>query len=353
MFPLEFPLSVLRDRAQPEEWVIDPFCGRGTTNFACRSLGLSSFGIDSSPVAVASSRAKLVQVAPITIRRVVSRILRDAGEPREVPNGPFWRLAYDIQVLKDLCRLRESLLISCESDARIALRGILLGALHGPLKKDVATSSYLSNQCPRTYAPKPAYSVRYWNERGLMPPKMQIMDIITMRAERYYGTVVDRTLGRIVQADSRERRAFRWLERQPAADWVITSPPYYGMRTYIPDQWLRHWFVGGPADVDYSMREQLTHQSPEAFAAQLRQVWGNVGRVCNPDARMVIRFGGINDRKADPQGVLLNSLRSSGWEVEELQSAGTASNGRRQADHFLQKGNRAVEEFDVWARRCD
>jgi hypothetical protein len=352
MFPLEFPLSVLRERARPQEWVIDPFCGRGTTNFACRSLGLSSFGIDSSPVAVASSKAKLVQASPITIKRMASRILREAGEPRDLPNGPFWQLAYDSQVLKDLCRLRESLLLLCESDARIALRGILLGALHGPLKKN-GTTSYLSNQCPRTYAPKPAYSVRYWQERDLKPPKMQVMDIIAMRAERYYGNEVDKTAGRVVQADSREPQAFRWLARQPKADWVITSPPYYGMRTYIPDQWLRNWFVGGPAEVDYSTRQQLTHHSPEEFAQQLRSVWKNLGQVCNPNARMVIRFGGINVRKADPQNILLNSLSASGWRMESLQAAGTASHGKRQADHFLQKDSRAAEEFDLWARLSD
>jgi hypothetical protein len=30
MFPLDFPLAWLR-RARPGEWVLDPFCGRGTT----------------------------------------------------------------------------------------------------------------------------------------------------------------------------------------------------------------------------------------------------------------------------------------------------------------------------------
>jgi len=350
MFPLEFPLSVLRERAQKGEWVLDPFCGRGTTNFASRSLGLPTFGIDSSPVAVASSQAKLVQVAPITILRVASRILREVSEPRDVPQGRFWELAYDPGVLRDLCKLRESLLVSCESDARIALRGLLMGALHGPLKKD-GSSSYLSNQCPRTYAPKPAYSVKYWQEHALHPPHVRLLDIINMRAERYYGTAIDKTKSRIVQADSRDQRAFRWLRHQPGADWVITSPPYYGMRTYIPDQWLRNWFVGGPAVVDYYNERQLSHRSPEDFAAQLRSIWMNVSQVCNEGARLVIRFGGINDRKANPRTVLLNSLRESGWRVETLISAGNASNGKRQADHFLQAESRAIEEFDVWARK--
>lgn len=36
MFPLEFPLGVLTRQSRPKQWVLDPFCGRGTTTFAAR-----------------------------------------------------------------------------------------------------------------------------------------------------------------------------------------------------------------------------------------------------------------------------------------------------------------------------
>ncbi|WP_338066098.1 DNA methyltransferase, partial [Hydrogenibacillus schlegelii] len=39
MFPLDFPLSHLKE-ARREDWVLDPFCGRGTTLYAARLLGL-------------------------------------------------------------------------------------------------------------------------------------------------------------------------------------------------------------------------------------------------------------------------------------------------------------------------
>ena len=41
MFPLEFPLAVLRS-APRNALVADPFCGRGTTIYAARYLGLKS-----------------------------------------------------------------------------------------------------------------------------------------------------------------------------------------------------------------------------------------------------------------------------------------------------------------------
>ena len=59
MFPLVFPLRILERYASRGEWVLDPFSGRGTTNYAARLLGLPSVGIDSSPVASALTQAKM------------------------------------------------------------------------------------------------------------------------------------------------------------------------------------------------------------------------------------------------------------------------------------------------------
>src|SRR5262245_7275247 len=63
MFPLAFPLTILR-RASAGDWVLDPFCGRGTTLYAARLLGLPCVGVDSNPVAAAIASAKMCHVTP-------------------------------------------------------------------------------------------------------------------------------------------------------------------------------------------------------------------------------------------------------------------------------------------------
>src|SRR5262245_21662849 len=156
MFPLEFPLAVLRERAAQGDWVLDPFCGRGTTNYAARVLGLPSIGVDSSPVAVAIAQAKVANTTPHMIVAAAERILLAAKLDQAPPDGEFWQRAYRREVLIALCRLRADLLRDCRSAARKALRAIVLGALHGPRTK--GRPSYFSNQCPRTYAPKPRYA---------------------------------------------------------------------------------------------------------------------------------------------------------------------------------------------------
>jgi DNA methylase len=348
MFPLEFPYSILSGHGAPGDWVMDPFCGRGTTNYASRMLGLPSIGIDSSPVAVALSQAKLANTSPSAIVRAARQVLDEVTAPAEVPMGECWKWACDKDVLHTICRLREGLRRDCRSAARKALRAVLMGALHGPQPK--SRPSYLSNQSPRTYAPKPRYAVRFWRSRGLIPPQVDVLEIVTARAHRYYGGEVRTAVGQVVHGDSREQSTYARLGTAAKTRWVITSPPYYGLRTYIPDQWLRWWYLGGPPTVDYSSAGQVSHGSPEQFAEQLRHVWRNVGGICAPGAELVVRFGAINDRRVDSLAILMHSLEGSGWVVDRCEPAGAASTGRRQAVHFARRKTGALEEHDVWAQ---
>lgn len=347
MFPLDFPLSILQRRARGGDVVLDPFCGRGTTNFAARLVGLRSLGVDSSPVAAAITAAKLVTTTVEDICIEARGILTER-EARHMPESEFWRWAFHPDVLDALCRFREAFLEDCISDTRVALRGIVLGALHGPKQKTFP--GYFSNQCPRTYSPKPAYATRFWRERGLAPEPIDVLAVIERRAKRYYGMSSD-IAGAVRLADSREVEALQPETPETQFNWVITSPPYYGMRTYIPDQWLRNWFVGGSDAVDYTNRNQLVHSSPEDFAADLRKVWRNSGSVCAKDANMVIRFGGITDRLADPVSLMKNSLINSGWRIATIKEAGSSALGKRQANAFLRCKSDPMAEYDVWATR--
>lgn len=346
MFPLRFPHGILRRRAAAADVVLDPFCGRGTTNYAARLLGLASVAIDSSPVAVAITRAKAARTTPERILAAYDglAVTEPVIAPR-VPVGEFWRWAFHHDVLALLVRLRSVLAgfpLTPEVDA---LLGILLGALHGPLAK--RHPSYLSNQSPRTFAPKPDYAARYWRERGLLPPSVDVRAVIARRAARYYGT--ERGTGSIAVAHG-DARTLELSELVPApVRWVITSPPYYGMRTYLADQWLRAWLLGGPAAPSYRDAHQLSHRSPEKFAHELRTVWRRARGAARDDAWLVIRFGAITDRRADPGEVLRASLTGSGWRTLTRRSAGAAPRARRQAEQFQRRRSRAAVEFDLWA----
>jgi hypothetical protein len=305
--------------------------------------GLHAFGIDSNPVATAISEAKLANTSPGRVVAAATKILAEILEPRDLPSGEFWHRAFHNKVLQVLCRLREGLLLNCESDARKALRAVILGALHGPRAKQQA---YFSNQCPRTYAPKPRYAVKFWRQRKMVPPEVDALHVITRRAKRYFGEERTKASGCVVMGDSQQAHSFNAIDSK--VSWIVTSPPFYGMRTYIPDQWLRRWFLGGPSKVDYSNEGQLSHSSQEDFASGMRAVWNNCAKHAKPNCRLVLRFGAINDRKVDALALVKESFRDSSWKILTLRTAGSASTGKRQADHFV-PASAAIQEYDIWS----
>jgi DNA methylase len=346
MYPLDFPLRVLKGARNSGSWVLDPFCGRGTTNFAARLLGMPSIGIDSSPVAAALAEAKLLHASPADVVASAIEILAAIKQPHDVPTGEFWELAYHEKTLHELCRLREGLLADCSSSSRILLRAIVLGALHGPRPK--GKPSYFSNQSPRTFAPKPKYAVKFWTERNLCPEAVDVLAIVRVRAERYLTVAAPSVDGRVRLGDSRQPGTFSGM---PKFSWIVTSPPYYGMRTYVPDQWLRNWFMGAANHVEYRYSEtQIEHTGASHFSREMGRVWENLAGNSASDARLIIRFGGIHDRNAEPMGILRSSLSNSGWKIVTTKLIPDADTGRRQVRQFQSNPRKCITEHDVYCR---
>jgi hypothetical protein len=350
MFPLDFPQRrIKRETSSGQEPVVlDVFCGRGTTLYAARTAGLKSYGIDTSPVAVAIAKAKLASTSLSSVIQLSKQILNTADDAA-VPQGDFWRLAYHPSTLRDITRLRTGLLAARDTGSARLLTAIALGALHGPLAKNLANSGYFSNQMPRTYACKPAYAVRYWEARRLKAPQIDVASVIRRRATRIFSTPIVRGIAgsTVIQGDSGNPSAFKSIS---GANLVITSPPYFGMNTYVEDQWIRNWFLGGPVNVTYGTRGQICKGDASDFAGALAKVWDNVGTVRSVSAplKVIVRFGGIRSRRSDPWSLLSGSFEQSRhrWRLVTRRAVSAIAPGRRQAEQ-MRISDVALEEFDA------
>jgi len=342
MFPLQFPFEALAD-ANDNEWVLDPFCGRGTTNFAARIRGLPSNGFDANPVAAYIAMSKFVTVRPTEIIRLTRKLIKKNSKPQDIPEGKFWDLCYHPKTLKTICILRQALLDHCSSNEEIALRALLLGVLHGPTMK--GQPSYLSNQMPRTYATKPNAAINFWLKRDLEPKQVDVVALIKRRAEFCFLETPPPVKGGAYLKDSRTTLD---LNTGIQYKWVVTSPPYFGMRTYIPDQWLRNWFVGGIDRVDYDQQNLITHHLNK-FTSDLSDVWKNVADVCTDRAHLIVRFGALPSLFQDPAELLIKSLEMAGsnWNVIDIQPAGNATMGQRQSEQFQKNLGSAHTEIDL------
>lgn len=348
MFPLEYPLRILRKHKKTNPVVCDPFCGRGTTIYAARHVGLPCWGVDTSPIAVAIAKAKLASATLENIMALASELVDQ--EPEEVPASAFFGKAYAPKTLLKLCALREGLHgLETETDEAILLRAAALGCLHGPRSKNVASAGYFSNQMPRTFASKPDYSVQYWKQRGLKAPEVDVLKVLRRKLSRI-GDLEAPGNGAAREVSCSDARSITFRKSlRKRTSVVITSPPYYGMRTYVQDQWLRLWFLGGPDHVDYRNEEQLNHGGHDAFIEDLATVWQRIRRSHADRIDLYVRFGAISSARSDAREILKSSLEEADdWTLISVRNAESATSGKRQADQMGRNSN-AATEYDFHA----
>ncbi len=346
MFPLEYPMRILEKHARENPIVVDPFCGRGTTIFAARQKQLRSYGFDTSPIAVAIAQAKLASSTKPNVLKLAKKLLEK--EPKALPRSDFFEHAFAPSTLSQVCSLREGLLqLKEETDESILLRAAALGCLHGPVAKNLNRMGYFSNQMPRTFSSKPDYSVRYWTERDMQAPDVDVLTVLERKLDGIpqLDQKVVGTFKRVQCTDARLAKPYKNLSGKLV---VVTSPPYYGMRTYVPDQWLRNWFLGGPEEVQYGGVTQLRHSGHDNFVHDLARVWSHLKKRAE-GIDLYVRLGTISSAKSDAKTLFRESLdKSGGWRIVYTQRAQTASAGKRQADQ-MKRSSEAQDEYDFHA----
>ena len=308
-FELAFPASVLQSAGKGER-VLDPFCGSGTTLFAARMAGLYATGVDGNPVAVAVARAKLATVSLPEVMERAGKILASENKDMPTPEGPFWEMCFSEETLASLTRFRSHFSRGAKDDTDAFLTALVAGLLHGPGARD--QQNYFSNHMPSSFAPAPDTLLEYWRTAGLKPPRVNILKMIERRTRLLLGDMPGPGLGRVILGDSRSIETYP--EREPF-DRVITSPPYFGLNTYISDQWLRMWLLGDASEVP----DLVCQDDSEVYTHDLARVWRNCASLCRAGATLAIRFGMTADHKdLNARSILECSLHAAdaGWHVD-------------------------------------
>jgi hypothetical protein len=261
---------------------------------------------------VAIARAKLRQVKLEAVLDRAAYILRNEAEA-PTPEGEFWEWCYAPHTLEALCCFRAYFLKNRKTRVDTALCALILGLLHGPQPDGMGRC--FSNHLPADFSPCPEAALRIWKQHNLKPPQCDVMGMIRRRAAQVLIAQPPGTVGVVRNGDSRN---VRLAHGEARFDWIITSPPYYGMDTYEHDQWLRNWFLSGPTYLERKGNSRISQQTPETYIDDLSKVWKNIASVCNPGARMIMRIGNVPGIPAPHAIDLFNaSLDDSnvGWQM--------------------------------------
>jgi hypothetical protein len=328
MFPEAFVRRNLLAWSKPDDIVLDPFCGRGTTIFESLLNGRRAIGCDTNPVAFCLSRAK---AAPPTLTDVLDRIAaleqKYAGYSHNVKerDDEFFALCFHEDTLRQIVFLRKKLEWR-ENQPDCFIAALALGCLHGESHR---TELCFSNRMPRTISTKPAYSVRWWREKDCIPPQRDVFSILRKAAKYRYESAPPAIKGRVVEGDARKAGTLLKAYRG-RVQLVVTSPPYLDITDYHEDQWLRLWFLGGPDKPSTGQGRDDRHRGLEGYWQFLREAWAGITPLLDRSAQVVIRIGGTRLGEENLRTGLLHSLNSTGRRFKLAESRQTEiKNGQR------------------------
>ena len=345
MFPESFAETWIQRLTKPESVVLDPFSGRGTTAFQALLMQRRAVTCDVNDVAFCLTKAKTQAPLLSSVKQRLSRLENEfdgRAWHREAEACPeFFRVAFACRTLQQLLYLRASLRwATSRVDAMVA--AIALGSLHGEMDK---SKSYFSNQMPRTISTKPAYSIRFWRDRGLTAPDRDVFKILRQRADFRYESTPPTGESLVFHKDMRE---LPWIRDQlpKQISCCITSPPYLDVTSFEEDQWLRLWLLGGPP---FPTRGRISRDDRHSFSDNywrfIADMWRSLGSVMSPRADVVIRIG---THRVPPEHLIKQLTASSQFSGRKtvLASSEISEIRNRQTDVFRPGSKGCAVEVD-------
>lgn len=267
-FLAAIPGTLVPALTNPKSVVLDPFCGSGTTGLEALRLGRSFIGIDTNPIAILISDAKLFFPEPNRFRQIVMNIVEDAVTLRtssshgEHPQSQELSGWYHPESLVEL----NCLLSAIESVGNNSLRRCLLAIFSGVLKATSSQGRHWGWVCDNV-KPKPDEIV-YKNA----------ISSFLVAANEYikYSAATYKDLK--VHSPNASRQGTRLQYEllcgncvpkmadigSHGIDLILTSPPYYGVADYVKSQRLSYlWF-----DKDELAQEKLGYREFEKLRAE-------------------------------------------------------------------------------------
>jgi DNA methylase len=352
MFPETFAERWIKKLTKPEETVLDPFSGRGTTALTALLCGRNAISSDVNDVAVCLTKAKTVPPSWSRLKSRVSELKNEfkTGKWKNAAAGAdeFFQHAYSQATLAQLLYLRETLDWK-KSRVDNMISALVLGSLHG----ETQSSRYLSNQMPRTISTKPRYSVKFWKDRNLIAPERDAFKILGDMAQFRYASPLPLGNSVVLHADMRNLPRIIDTRTTDPIRCAVTSPPYLDVTSFEEDQWLRLWFLGG---LSYPKKGAMSrddrHGTADDYWSFIGDMWRSLGAVMASSSHVVLRIG---SRKISPDFLkrgLTGCAQFSGRKVK-LMSSQVTEIKRRQTDAFRPGTTGCVVELDCHFRFAD
>jgi len=198
-------------------WVLDPFCGGGTTLLACKELGINSRGLDILPFSVFLSNVKVRTYDPRELKRQLKNFdKRDRSMPKNasLPDIAIVNKAFSEDVKKELLYLKHKIKVILDPEVRDFY---MLGLLS--ILESVSNTSKSGGFLRITK--------KNISGKDVFPKYLSRIETMINDIERFNSTL--KFPKAKVSAELSDSREFL---TQRKFDAIITSPPYPNRHDY-------------------------------------------------------------------------------------------------------------------------
>ncbi|MDY0834335.1 DNA methyltransferase [Pseudomonas sp. SED1] len=261
------PGTLIPAFTQKNDIILDPFNGSGTTGVEAIRLGRKFIGIDTNPIALLMSEAKLFFPDPKSLRKQIDQIINQSEDlfgtlhPEPHPHEEELRDWYHPDTLFTLNRLLTSILETPSPQLRKCLLAIFSGILKNTSSQGRHWGWVCDNVKPKTFeiVSKDALLIfrnacnEYLKVTELSHNAVQVHLEGETRAQT-------RSRYKLLAGDC---VANMKAIKSEHVDFIMTSPPYYGVADYVKSQRLSYlWF-----DKDELAAERLGFRDFEKLRA--------------------------------------------------------------------------------------
>ncbi len=300
-FVLSFPPHLVRQyleefSADQTSFVLDPFCGTGTTNVECKKRGIPSWGIEASPLTHFASKTKCVWL------KDTSNFLRTAKQIALAATQTI----NSLPKLRTLSEEQASLILKnsiCDQplSSTLVLRDAIRAA-RSPYEDYYLLA--LAKHIVCSYS-----NLKFGPEVGISRKKKECVDVVEiwlseiekMKADleqwkQYSSTLADISLG--------DARNIPKTDYAGKVDCVITSPPYPNEKDYSRTTRLESVILGF-----INTKDDLRKIKKGFIRSNSKNVYRS-----DTDAQYVCRIESINKLSSEIEHRRLELGKTSGFE---------------------------------------
>ena len=288
-FPPELVHYFLFKYTDPNNVVLDPFSGRGTTNLQSVLNNRATIANDANPLAYTYTFSKLFPIDSHSVEKLLDKVpfYDDTFVDPLDDQKRYELLSYfhedtlkEIQILKDY-------LIRNKSVESTYLQSLLVGTLNGNRISNLSVTMSALICFSANY-------MRSWSDKtGIYPEPREVKPRLVSKAERLEKDGLKfRKDSKVLQEDATHMSSIE----DSSIDCIITSPPYFNVINYAYDNRLRLWALG----YDHKMVQHNLCQtsSVSKYSDFINSSLQEMYRVLKDDSWAVIVVGDVKKKDA-------------------------------------------------------